>query len=252
MRFYQKAEEAATNTLKAFEKPTRLPPPADPIFLRWTDEVPCRSWPWQSQVVLAVQGHADGRTPQQWVEVERRVKEGEMPLRGFKNGSIFGYEQTEGEPVPRADPEMTDWLASLPLRCIADRWGYSVQAFNGEDAKFGGAFHRGMGIALGVKNLAAWAHELVHAADHRSNRQIGPKWQKEIVAQLGGAVLLRVFGLDHEADFGGCWRYLHRFAEKEGIEVGEACGMVLERTCAAVALICETAESIGSDGRRQF
>lgn len=70
------------------------------------------------------------------------------------------------------------------------------------------------------------------------------KVKREVVAELGGVVLLKLLGHDHEADLGGCWEYVRRYAGDEKIEVLSACGKVLDRTCGAVALILDTAEAL--------
>src|SRR5262249_19679067 len=62
------------------------------------------------------------------------------------------------------------------------------------------------------------------------------------VAELGGALLLEVLGFKHESDLGGCFGYIRAYAEQEKIGVTEASMKVLDRTCAAVALILDTAE----------
>jgi len=58
-----------------------------------------------------------------------------------------------------------------------------------------GYYRPGQAIALAVENLATWAHELVHAADDRRGElQKGADIDREIVAEFGGAVLLRCLG----------------------------------------------------------
>lgn len=74
--------------------------------------------------------------------------------------------------------------------------------------------------------------------------ELGQHWRSETVAELGGAVLLKILGYDHEADLGGCWQYIKHYAMKQGIDVLKACNLVLERMCEAVALILDTAEKI--------
>ena len=95
------------------------------------------------------------------------------------------------------------------------------------------------------------AHELTHAADHRNGKltELGQHWRSETVAELGGAVLLCVLGFKHEADLGGCWEYVQRYAEKRGIDTLRACNLVLDRTCEAVAHILNAAEEIA--GRKE-
>ncbi len=97
---------------------------------------------------------------------------------------------------------------------------------------------------LGVENLSTWCHELVHAADDRNGKLKGPKVSRETVAALGGAILLQMLGYEHEADLGGCWKYIQSYAGDEKIDVLAACGRVLDRTCEAVALILDTAEAL--------
>ena len=55
------------------------------------------------------------------------------------------------------------------------------------------------------------------AADDRlgSLKEWGQHWRSETVAELGGAVLLRLLGFDHEADLGGSWCYVQRYALEE-------------------------------------
>ena len=268
MQYFSKAEEAANDILEAFQKPNSLPKPLANIFIHRKDESPCRSWTWRNQLIVAIHGYSDARGFRQWEQVGRRVMKGQKAFRilspvtkkkvdektgeerrivyGFKGQPVFGLEQTEGEPLPDRDPAMQEWIASLPLIEVAESWGLKVEAFNG--SKYGslGWYRWNSGIALGVKNLSTWTHELVHAADFRNGnlQKLGPHWRSETVAELGGAVLLRILGYDHDADLGGCWDYIQWYAKKEGLEVLDACGKVLTRTCDAVGLILDTAEEL--------
>jgi hypothetical protein len=123
---------------------------------------------------------------------------------------------------------------------------FAVGTFDGEGVGFLGRYLHGKAIDLGVKNLSTWAHELVHAADDRNGslKEKGQHWRSEMVAELGGAVLLEILGFKQEADLGGCWEYIKEYAEGEKIAVAEGCMRVLDRTCAAVGLILDTAEQI--------
>jgi hypothetical protein len=120
----------------------------------------------------------------------------------------------------------------------------SVEAFDGRGGSYLGAYRHGQSIALGVENLSTWCHELVHAADYRNGKLKASEVSREIVAALGGAVLLQLLDYEHEADLGGCWEYIQYYAGKEKIDVLAACGRVLDRTCEAVALILDTAEEL--------
>ena len=142
-------------------------------------------------------------------------------------------------------------IESLPLMEVARQWGLSVETFEGEGSGRLGCYRPGKGIALGVKNLSTWAHEMVHAADDRSGglTEWGQHWRSETVAELGGAVLLHVLGFRHEADLGGCWAYIRHYAKQQKVDVLEVCGRVLDRTCRAVALLLDTAAEIKQKGQ---
>jgi hypothetical protein len=64
------------------------------------------------------------------------------------------------------------------------------------------------------------------------------------VAELGAAILLEAIGHEPEADRGGCWEYVCEYAKDAGIEPITACQKVLKRTCDAVAIILDTAETL--------
>jgi len=270
MQFYRKAESAATEILEAFQT-GNLPQALAPIFIRRKDNVPCRAWSWSNQLLAALNGTSDARGYRQWQEVGRQVKKGEKSfpilvpivrkrttenretgqeeetsyIAGFTSAPVFGIEQTEGDPLPDPDPEVTGWLENLPLLEIARGWGLSVDAYNGRPGAPLGKYRHGQGIALGVQNLSTWAHEICHAADDRLGnlQEQGQHWRSETVAELGGAILLEILGYQRESDRGGCWEYVKAYAAEARIEPVAACQRVLKRTCDAVALILDTAEA---------
>jgi hypothetical protein len=127
----------------------------------------------------------------------------------------------------------------------------SVGTFDGRADSCLGRYIYGEAIEIGVKNLSTWTHELVHAADDKNGKlkERGQHWRSETVAELGGAVLLEILGFNHDADLGGCFGYIRHYAQKEKIGVTEACIRVLDRTCAAVALILDTAEQLQQEGK---
>ncbi|MGB2988019.1 MAG: hypothetical protein WBE26_19290 [Phycisphaerae bacterium] len=164
-------------------------------------------------------------------------------LVGFRSVPVFCYEDTDGAELPdrAADGQFAD---ALPLVDVARAWGLKVGTYNGERARHLGYYRHGQSIALGVENLATWAHELVHAADDRCGtivKRSGQVPSNEIVAELGGAVVLHIIGKPSDADLGGCWDYVQRFNAKHPIT---ACQRLLKRTCAAVALILDTADEL--------
>lgn len=98
---------------------------------------------------------------------------------------------------------------------------------------------------LGVENLSTWAHEMVHAADHRieANKAKMDRAHKEIVAELGGAVLLECLGMSQDADLGGAYQYIQHYAAETKKDTVKVCIEVLDRVCDCVSLILDTAES---------
>lgn len=274
--YQRKAADAAGKILEAF-RAGNLPKALAPMFVKRRDNVPCRAWSWSNQLLAALAGTADARGYRQWQEVGRHVKKGEkafpilVPLcgkateqdpdtgeerqrsfvYGFTSAPVFGMEQTEGDPLPPPDPQIAAWLESLPLVEVAKVWGLSVDAFNGERARHFGYYRHGQAIALGVENLSTWAHELTHAADDRAGtitRAPGQQPDNEVVAELGGAILLEILGYATESDRGGCWDYVSQYAAKAKIEPITACQRLLKRTCDAVALILDTAEGLHPAG----
>ncbi len=259
------AEQAATAIIRAFEQPAALPAPLAALFVGPGAAVPCHAWSWRNRLLVALAGHADARGFRQWQQASRWVKKGEKSfpilapiLRtvrdaatgerrevvvGFRGVSVFGLAQTDGPPLPAADPTTAQWLDALPLIGVARGWNLSVGVFDGWVSPARGVYRRGRGIELGVKNLATWAHELVHAADDRLGALVerGQHWRSETVAQLGAAVLLRLLGHDADADLGFTWHYIGGYAKAEGLDVASACGQVLDRTCRAVRHILDAA-----------
>ncbi|MDD5356580.1 MAG: hypothetical protein PHS53_00315 [Candidatus Pacebacteria bacterium] len=264
MKYYGRAEETAQKILDAFMRGDVAKAIA-PIFVRRKDCVPCRSWSWGNQLLCALNNTNDARGMRQWNAVERTVKKGaksfdilvpmtkavkvkdeetgeekEVPvLFGVRTAPVFAIEVTEGAAIPPADPEVLQWINSLPLLDVARAWGLNVEAFNGKEGGALGKYVRGQQIALGVKNLSTWAHELIHAADDRLGHLIerGQHWRSETVAELGGAVLLEALGFEQESDRGGCFKYIERYAEAADIAPMQACLDVLKRTCDAVNLL---------------
>lgn len=258
-----RTQQAAEKILRAFQNPSTLPAALAPMFVRQHDHTPCRSWSWMNQVLVALQGHTDARGFRQWQQVGRHVCTGERAMyilcpiirqvagestderiavvSGFRAAPVFGYEQTEGEPLP-TEPADVAWLEELPLRAVADRWGIAVDLRDGATGVLG-SFRPGQ-ISLGVRNLSTWCHELVHAADHRRGglTELGQHWRSETVAELGGAVLLELLGFHEQADLGGCWEYIGTYAERAGIPPLTACHHLLQRTCDAVALVLAEAK----------
>ena len=266
MKMYGKAEAAAERILGAFRSGD-LPQALAPLFVHRDDEnIPCNKWSWQNRLLVALAGEFDARGFRQWEAVGRMVKKGEkafhilVPLGrkmeverngqteevyvtyGFKAAAVFGRSQTDGEPLPDDTERESAWIDTLPLVEVAREWGLSVATYSGSENGPLGKYRQGSGIALGVRNLSTWAHELTHAADDKLvGLSPGQRWDQEIVAELGGAILLVLCGQERDADLGGAWQYIEAYAKREGKDPLKAVQDVLRRTCEAVALILDTA-----------
>lgn len=281
MKLFGQAQNAANLILQTFKHPEDLPTALAPMFIHRNDSKPCRSWSWGNQMLVALSGTTDARGIRQWNGVGRRVKAGSKALFilapitikktakaetgeeserfaiiGFKSVPVFRAEDTQGDPIPDDSAEQRAWIDSLPLLEVAREWNISVDTFDGTRAPYYGFYQAGNMradlIALGVKNLSTWVHELTHAADHRLvGLKGGQQIDQEIVAELGASILLKVLGMESDADLGGCFEYCNRYAEKEGKSLLSVCLKLVDRTCNAVNLILETAEKAQASAQLQ-
>ncbi len=277
VKFYGKAETAANRIVSLF-KSGSVPEALAPVFIHRRDHVPCRAWSWSNQLLTALAGYSDARGFRQWEQVGRRVRKGEhafhilgpcsrkvkvrddetgeererLAVYGFKSIAVFGLSQTDVSDADKwasashEDREAQHFIDALPLVSVARAWGLTVETYNGRDGGALGRYRGGSGIALGVENLATWAHELVHAADDRLGHltERGQHLDSETVAELGGATLLQCLGRGHDADVGGCWQYVQAYATRAKKPTIAVCERLLRRTCEAVALILDTADEL--------
>lgn len=270
MKYYGNAEQVAQKIVEAF-KTNNLPKALATVFVHRKDNVPCRAWSWGNQLLCILNGTQDARGMKQWNTVKRSVRKGSkafhilvpmlrtvavkdavtgeekkiQALYGFGTAPVFALESTDGEPL-QADLEVTKWIDSLPFIEVARAWGLNVDAYNGNVGAPKGQYRRNTAIGIGVKNLATWAHELLHAADDRLGnlKERGQHWRSETVAELGGAILLEATGMQVDSDRGGCFEYIQAYATDAGIDPVQACMDVLKRTCDAVNLVLSEAEKL--------
>ena len=66
------------------------------------------------------------------------------------------------------------------------------------------------------------------------------------MAEFGGAVLLEMLGKSYEADLGGAYNYIARYADEANQPPVKICIQVLDRVCNCVKLILDTAETAQS------
>lgn len=267
----ENVRRVAEQILAAFEAGT-VPAACAQIFIRHTpdDSRPCARWSWRNQLLAALLGHHDARGFRQWQEVGRHVRKGErafhilapslrkaefagdepqdepeLVVAGFVCVPVFGYSQTEGEPLPGAE-EQAAFLSALPLVEVARSWGLQVSTFAAEGSGTLGYYRPGQGIAVSVENLSTWAHELVHAADDRRGTLVrgrGQKLSNEVVAEFGAAILLECLG-HAESDRGGAYAYIQSYCREHEADLLTTCTDLLDRACAAVALLLDTTQEL--------
>lgn len=281
MKFYGKAESVAKTIIEAF-KTKNLPEVLSNIFIT-TGGRHCDTYSYRNRFLLLLSGimgdamgYGSDKHSSGWTSVGRQVRKGEKAtyilapctckvddpkaesgkrtiVSGFRGVAVFGIEQTdivdqELWAKQNKDNEKADkFLSQLPLREVADAWGIKLQAYKGQKARGAGWYSRtANAIGLGVENLSTWAHELVHAADDRKGNMIetGQHFRSEIVAELGGSILMYTLGYKKDADLGGAYKYIERYATAAKIEPIKACMDVINRTCEAVALILEESDNI--------
>ena len=272
MKMYGRASEVAERIVEAFKHPEMLPTALAPIFIHRNDDAPCRKWSWHNQLLVILSGTSDARGMKQWNAVKRKVKKGSSAvfilapcmktlkekdedtgeeqkrniLYGFKAVPVYRVEDTEGEPL-QGNEEQESWISSLPLVEVAKTWGINVGTYSYSGNAPLGYFQsgtRGKAIMLGVENLSTFAHELCHAADERLHTLRDKTPTLEIVAELGGAVLLECIGEHDESDLGGAYQYIERYAEQLNKPPVKAAIDILHRICNVVALILDEAERL--------
>ena len=277
MKLYGKQTQSVVNKIiDAFKHPEQLPKALAPIFIHADEDSPCRKWSMYNQLLVALSGTSDARGIKQWKSVGRSIKRGSkaiwilapmtkrIPTKdstgedndekrtvilGFRSIPVFAVENTEGEKLPEKDPSQNNWLQNLPLLEVAEEWKIKIDAISlGKDNCLGYYAHNNTldyeKIVLGVENLSTWCHELIHAADKRLGGLKEKKWHREVVAELGGAVLLQLLGKDVDADLGGAYDYIQSYAMQEKMDPVRACILTINRTCDCVNLILDTAKQI--------
>ena len=266
MKYYGRAQEVTNKIVEAFQS-GNVPAPLAQVFIR--ADIPMQAWSVTNQFCCLISGCTDARGFKQWKRAGRYVKEGEeaaahilVPLKrrvrdegeeevlitwGFKTAAVFDVSQTDGEPLPDVVSRQAQFVANLPLLAVAGAFGVDVTTYSGQAGGYLGYYSSASQlIALGVENLSTWFHELVHAAEDRlgSKAERGQHWRSEVVAELGGATLAVMLGLQVQADVGGAWAYVQQYATAAGISPIAACLEVLDRIAQAIQLILDTADSV--------
>lgn len=277
MKFYGKAESVGQEILKSFES-GNIPSALADVFIHRKDAIPCRSWSWANQLhVWCMSKENDARGFKQWGEVGRKVKAGSHAIHilapcmkkiedkedengdkkkssilyGFRGVPVFRIEDTEISDIEKWEESRKDaiqaenWINSLPIVDVAREWGLKLDTYNASEHGARGYYMPGREIMLGTENLSTWAHEMIHAADDRLVKLRGGQDPvQEIVAELGGAILLECLGYKIESDRGGCFEYIKSYAGRDNAKAISTAMKLLDRTCKAVDLILDTAASL--------
>jgi antirestriction protein ArdC len=241
----------------------------------------CQRWSLNNQMVVHLLGHGDAATYKQWQAMGRQVKRGSKAfylmkphlvyktvedeatgenkripafIKGFGWFPVFGYEHTLPLPdfpgqvycLEQIAEDRRRFVAGLPLVEVAQAWSIHVTTYRARNGGTLGWAIPGRSIGLGVANLSTWAHELVHQAEHRLGALTLGKGQdrdNEIVAELGGAVLLTLLGHQADADWGGAYEYIRSYSKaRDGDGLLAEVLRLTGRMAAAVQHILEAAE----------
>ncbi|MBU1008422.1 ArdC family protein [Candidatus Dependentiae bacterium] len=227
----EKAQAVLEQLATKFETPDMLTECMARTLVRWKegDVRPIDSWPWSNRMLAAFAGTQDGRTFNAWREVGRYVTKGAKAfyilapnvykakakddkgrvkldengkeitttkLGGFRCQPEFRVEDTEGAPLPTYEPE-----AMPPLMGVAEAWGLKVKWESTLGDRMYGWFDRKQEeIVLLSYDEAVFFHELVHAADDRNHpkESVGQDPVRETIAEVGSAVLCKMYGLDND------------------------------------------------------
>jgi len=271
----ERAKESVEKIVKAFEA-GEIPEKLAQIYLKVKDNKPSARWSIRNQLIQLLSDASDGRGFQDWKKVGRCVKKGgnsfgilapclvkdnakldangkpTMKLIGFRGVNVWDVSETVvidqdlWDKHAAENEETNNHLENLPLLDVAKEWGLEVSAVSTRDGRALGWYMPGKAIGVGVENLSTWTHELIHAADDKKGNltERGQHWRSECVAELGGATLLMALGYEKDADLGGAFEYIQKYAKAAKLETLSACMKVLTRVTAAVSLVLETAEKI--------
>ena len=281
----QAAADAAAAIINAFRNPDNLPAKLAQVVLAAGGNHSSK-YSWGNQFLVIIHGYSDAAGFRQWQDYGRQVRKGSKafpilaPIKrtfnkdttgpdgtirtervsyvaGWKDVKVFGLESTDISDPAKWEKFQGRGAASqriieaAPFAVLAGRWGFEVKAD-------GHLINRGaLGcyspdtkqLRLAVANLSTWAHELVHLVDDGLGNMVtryGQQPDNEIVAELGGAILLATIasrpdaGVEaSDADLGGCWSYISSYG---GGDTLQAAAKLLNRTLEAVSYILEALE----------
>jgi hypothetical protein len=186
-------------------------------------EKPSSKWSFGNQLLMLIHGTTDARGFRQWQSVNRYVKKGSRAfyilgpiirkkevddevthekklvpfLSGFKAIPVFAVEETDGQDLPVYKP-----IDPPPLLDVAEKFGYKVQ-YEKVAGVYASTSYGSKTITLGSEAWDVFFHELMHVVhrsfEPKSPDHVGQETEAEAIAQLGAAVLARVYGRPADA-----------------------------------------------------
>ena len=153
---------------------------------------------------------------------------------GFIGVPVFGLSQTEGQELPKYKPKKIPELMN-----VAKAFGLDVSySLDNSFRSYGYFVKQDKKINLSTEDPSVFFHELTHYADSEANNKDYKitKSQdpiKESVAELGSAVLCKMFGIEHDRS---AYDYISHYSKKD---VVKSCMKVLERTTKAINFILD-------------
>lgn len=255
-----KARAVLHELASLFADPDQLVGSMAATFIHGGDR-PIDRWSWSNRMLAWLHNTRDARTFNQWRTVGRSIRKGahafyilapctykvteedsdgneveRIKLTGFRAVAVFRIEDTEGEPVPSYAPAHLPPLSDVP-----HKWGITVdyEPIPGEPFGILGSYNPDKKqITLFTENQSTFFHELVHAADDRiAPLKGGQHPDQEAVAELGAAVLARLYGgrIDRQA-----WEYINHYTD----DPASAVRRLLPRVEACLNLILAAARDV--------
>ena len=168
-------------------------------------------WSLMNQFIASIHGYNDARSFRAWLKVGRKVKKGEKAfyiikpysfpdkkdkdkiITGFGTQAEFGYDQTEGDPLPDFSKEMENTILNIDMVKVAEKIGVRVEkglARHGE----GGYYSDGEKLIMITSDEPeVLYHELANAVDYHltNTAKLSDTKTKEVVAEYSSAILAR-------------------------------------------------------------
>ncbi len=169
-------------------------------------------WSLMNQFIATVYGYTDARSFKAWENVGRKVIKGQKAfyivkpytyvdkknpdhpiLVGFGTQAEFGFDQTEGDPLPDMDELMNKTTVNPDMIKVAERMGVRIEKGLGHGSE-GGYYSDGKKlIMITSDDKEVLYHELAHAVDYHLTiaAKMSDTRTKEVVAEYSSAILAR-------------------------------------------------------------